>query len=154
MAPKQSGSPEVLVATTSFLVGSVRVTQGDTIQAGHPLLRGRAQFFKPFQVTFPFTPAVEPEPKAPAKPAPKSEPKPAPTSQGKDAGAAKAPFAIPEQLVQQVAAARDVDEAGAADLITAALAEAQPLNEEEAVAAVEALLPPTPEPAATPSTSE
>jgi hypothetical protein len=72
MAVKQLRS-ELYVATKTFLVsGNLWVRQGDTVVAGHPILKGRIESgcFRPFTPTF--GPVTEPEPEV--APSPGEEP--------------------------------------------------------------------------------
>lgn len=73
MAQKQQRG--LLVANKTFLIEhNVWVRAGDTVVAGHPILRGRAEAFRPFTPTFDLPdPVAEPEP-APAAPAPDETP--------------------------------------------------------------------------------
>lgn len=41
---------DVVVATTSFSVGPRFVHEGETFRAGHPVVQGREECFKPFVV--------------------------------------------------------------------------------------------------------
>jgi hypothetical protein len=71
-----SKAPEIYVAVSPFYVGSQLVLAGHTVVAGHPLLKGRASLFRPFEPTWglPVTPEPEPEPE-PKHPAPVTPPK-------------------------------------------------------------------------------
>jgi hypothetical protein len=49
------GPPTLFVARKSFWVGNTLVRAGDTVAAGHPILRGRDRLFAPLTPTFGFT---------------------------------------------------------------------------------------------------
>lgn len=67
MALKQTrrSLPEVMVATRTFWIGSQLVRAGDTVVAGHALLKGRENLFRPFVPTFGVLPVVQEAPSAP-----------------------------------------------------------------------------------------
>lgn len=71
----RASAPEIYIANKTFLTdGNQWVRQGDTVAAGHPLLKGRIQsgnYFRPFTPTFG---PVEPEPEAEPEPTPEPEP--------------------------------------------------------------------------------
>jgi len=49
---------KLYIAITSFVSAGVRITEGDTITEGHPLMLGREAMFRPFRPTFAHTPAA------------------------------------------------------------------------------------------------
>lgn len=53
MAEKgQRTQTQFFQATKTFAIGSTIVRVGDTVEAGHPLLRGRKDLFAPFRPRF------------------------------------------------------------------------------------------------------
>lgn len=61
---------EVYQVNETFYVGGTPVYAGETVVAGHPLMRGRRHLFRPFAPTY----GHVPEPDAPPKSAPEPEP--------------------------------------------------------------------------------
>ena len=58
----RASGPEIFIANKTFLIsGNLWVRQGDTVEKGHPIMRGRKEFFRPFSPTFPL-PDAEPKP--------------------------------------------------------------------------------------------
>lgn len=80
---------EIFQAVDSFAFRGVIVQMGDTVIAGHPLLKGRQKLFRPFQPTYgqidyeaaaaPET--AEPEPEPATRPAAEPQPEPAPRAE-------------------------------------------------------------------------
>lgn len=64
--------PKLFVATTSMVADGTQITEGDTIQEGHPLMLGREKFFRPFRPTFTHQEPPKRVGVAPASPAPKA----------------------------------------------------------------------------------
>lgn len=65
MAEKKIRSDVYIVNATFEWRGSQWFTAGSTVQAGHPVLRGREHLFRPFAPTHPWPlPGADPEPVA------------------------------------------------------------------------------------------
>jgi hypothetical protein len=81
--------PLIYMARTSFVRGSRVIRRGDSVPAGHPLMKGRETMFVPFQPTHgslnwsdPEAPAPEPTPAPTPAPDPDPSPDPAGTAEG------------------------------------------------------------------------
>lgn len=53
-------TPSLYVAQRAFWAGNTLVRAGDTVVAGHPLLRGRDRLFVPHTPTFPLPRGARP----------------------------------------------------------------------------------------------
>ena len=49
---KAPGGPQIMEAVHPFVWHGLSVSVGNTVVAGHPLVAGREQFFRPFTPTF------------------------------------------------------------------------------------------------------
>jgi len=56
------------IADDTFHIGSHVIHAGETVEAGHPWLKGRHKLFRPFTPTYPWK-----EPEAKPEPAPEPE---------------------------------------------------------------------------------
>jgi hypothetical protein len=82
MAEKKIRSELYTVVSTFLYRGNQHFTAGQTIQAGHPVLKGRASLFRPFAPDHPWPVAgqeSEPEPEPVAEQ--ESEPEPEPVAE-------------------------------------------------------------------------
>lgn len=79
MATGKAPRADVYEAVDTFIYrGDVIVNRGATVEAGHPMLKGREKLFRPFSPTFTLAGAQPEAPRGNPEPEPQGEPEPEP----------------------------------------------------------------------------